>query len=71
MSDLVKRLRSRNGRPDGFGIGPVCDEAADRIEALEAALRQARVALLYHTDQTRPVFETQHAVAAINDLLKD
>ena len=40
MSDLVERLRTRNGRPDGFGIGPVCDDAADRIAELEAALRQ-------------------------------
>lgn len=38
---LVERLRTRNGRADGFGLGPVCDEAADEIERLtelEAAL---------------------------------
>ena len=43
MSTLVERLRTRNGRPDGFGIGPVCDEAADRIAELEAALRDLLV----------------------------
>ena len=35
---LVERLRTRNGRADGFGIGPVCDEAADEIERLRGAL---------------------------------
>jgi hypothetical protein len=43
MSDLVTKLRTRNGRPDGFGLGPVCDAAADLIEqqaAELAALRQ-------------------------------
>jgi hypothetical protein len=34
MTDIVERLRNRNGRPDGFGIGPVCDAAADEIESL-------------------------------------
>lgn len=42
-----------------------------RIEALEAALRQARAALVYHTEQTRPIGATEVALAAINDLLKD
>lgn len=35
-SDLVERLRSRNGNATGFGLGPVCDEAADEIERLRA-----------------------------------
>jgi hypothetical protein len=34
VSDIVGRLRTRNGRPDGFGLGPVCDEAAAEIERL-------------------------------------
>lgn len=38
MTDIVERLRSRNGRADGFGLGPVCDEAADEIERLRAAI---------------------------------
>jgi hypothetical protein len=54
MSDLVKRLRTRNGRPDGFGIGPVCDEAADRIERLEAVLVQAHGALELIASPKRP-----------------
>lgn len=40
MSDLVQRLRTRNGRRDGFGLGPVCDEAADEIERLRSSLRR-------------------------------
>jgi hypothetical protein len=43
---LVERLRSRNGSPTGFGLGPVCDEAADRIEELERALDRAHEWLL-------------------------
>ena len=31
---LTERLRTRNGRPDGFGLGLLCDEAADEIERL-------------------------------------
>jgi hypothetical protein len=42
-----------------------------RIRALEAALRQAREALKYHTEQTRPIVNSQVAMHAINDLLKD
>jgi hypothetical protein len=34
MSDIVERLRTRNGRPDGFGLGLLCDEAAGEIERL-------------------------------------
>ena len=36
MTDLIERLRTRNGRADGFGLGPVCDEAADELSALRA-----------------------------------
>lgn len=35
MSDLVQRLRYE---ADNWKVGPVVSEAADRIEALEAAL---------------------------------
>jgi hypothetical protein len=41
MGDLIARLRTRNGSPTGFGLGPVCDEAADEIERLRAALQEA------------------------------
>lgn len=40
--ELVERLRTRGGRPDGFGLGRICDQAADRIEALTAQLAEAR-----------------------------
>ena len=46
MSDLVKRLRegARYDFTTGHMLSPdsIMDDAADRIEALEAALRQAR-----------------------------
>lgn len=29
---LAELLRTRNGNPSGFGLGPVCDEAASLIE---------------------------------------
>ena len=35
---LVELLRTRNGRADGFGLGPVCDKAADEIERLRGCL---------------------------------
>ncbi len=34
MSDIVELLRTRNGNSVGFGLGPVCDEAAAEIERL-------------------------------------
>lgn len=69
MSDLVKRLRNLQCSEE------VTDAAADRIEALEAALRQAREAhqkamkawsgtCAWHAD-------IKSSIAAINDLLKD
>jgi hypothetical protein len=67
MSDLVKRLRVLSFED--------AREGADRIEALEAALRQAREALADSYDVTSWPANGQcsqdHAIAAINDLLKD
>jgi len=40
--DLVERLRNRNGNAAGFGIGPVCDEAADALEAKDAEIARLR-----------------------------
>jgi hypothetical protein len=82
MSNLVKRLRYG---VDYDAAGPeisvanrMMDEAADRLEALEAALRQARDALtmvvydLVPSDPADRVWsEARRSVAAINDLLKD
>jgi len=47
MSDLVKRLRELGGPryPDDICGKQLMSDAADRIEALEAALRQAREVL--------------------------
>lgn len=57
MSDIVERLRTRNGRPDGFGLGPVCDEAADEIERLRAE----RTVLLHAVEKWRSSNATKAA----------
>jgi uncharacterized protein YukE len=72
MSDLVKRLREQSRR----GYWPLLgDEAADRIEALEAALRQARDDLeaAYVNDGGYHAWKDQirSGMNAINDLLND
>lgn len=41
-----------------------------RIEHLERVLVQARYAMQYHMDQTRPIFNTQTAIAAIDEALQ-
>jgi hypothetical protein len=76
MSDLVKRLREGNSRPTDFDdlgwTAATCglvSEAADRLEALEAALRQARTALINSGSMETNI--SKNAIAAINDLLKD
>ncbi len=50
MSDIVDRLRTRNGRPDGFGLGSVCDEAADIIERLRTVMVAAAEEIAAHWD---------------------
>lgn len=42
---LAERLRTRNGSATGFGIGPVCDEAASLIERQAEQIRELRAAL--------------------------
>ena len=42
MSDLVERLRSHMGKADMGDVLRDCREAAARIEALEAALREIK-----------------------------
>jgi hypothetical protein len=54
MTGIVEKLRTRNGRPDGFGIGPVCDEAADEIERLQAevlTLHKSLAECVLHAEQ--------------------
>jgi hypothetical protein len=41
---LAQRLRTRNGRADGFGLGPVCDEAAAALEAQAAQIAELTAA---------------------------
>jgi hypothetical protein len=59
MSDLIERLR-RSGYER-----KLCHEAADRIEALEAALRKARTALQNGVEGG----ELTHIVRVINAAL--
>jgi ribulose-5-phosphate 4-epimerase/fuculose-1-phosphate aldolase len=69
MSDLTDTLRkaARDIAEQGhFGWGNSSSDAADRIEALEAALRQAREALIASDRDS-----DYEIVDAINDLLKD
>jgi len=46
MSDLIERLRAQGrdafAKQYSLGMFKLCDEAAERIEALEAALREVR-----------------------------
>lgn len=42
---LAERLRTRNGSPSGFGLGPVCDEAASLIERQAEQIKLLREAL--------------------------
>ena len=66
MSDLVKRLRSAGGDGDAIHCWNMAALGADRIEALEAALRQAREALIASDRDS-----DYEIVDAIDDLLKD
>jgi hypothetical protein len=56
--DIVERLRTRNGSPTGFGLGPVCDEAADEIVRLRARVLELEAV---HEDASGAILE---AVAA-------
>ena len=83
MSDLVKRLREACedecgvtlpwiGPPEGLTVGDVKD-SIERIEALEAALRQAREAFELHGQQY-PHMQKGHtldALSAIYDVMND
>ena len=58
MSDLVKRLLAQANK-EANELADMLNDAADRIEALEAALRQAQVALdcaiKHHTTTSLPM----------------
>lgn len=61
-------------RNDGADdIARLLDEAAAALAqpgpALVAAARLALEALEYHTEQTRPIFRTEHAITALRDAL--
>ena len=62
MSDLPSQLRK-------FGYQET-EEAADYIEHLERVLLLAKMALEYHTQQTRPIHGTAQTIAAIDEALK-
>lgn len=58
--DIVERLRTRNGSPTGFGLGPVCDEAADEIERLRARVLELEAV---HEDASGAVLEERERYA--------
>jgi hypothetical protein len=81
MSDLVKRLREGvewdESGPYTFGAEIAMDKAAERIEALEAALRQARSCAYPVSTEIDPRGHRwsdaylDQLLPVINDLLKD
>lgn len=68
--DLVARLRNRvTNHPGGFGLGPLCDEAVDAIERLQAenqALRAASGIVVPANHQPAPTAPTS-GTAAMKD----
>jgi hypothetical protein len=79
MNDLVRRLRKLSGPeyPEHICGKLQMDEAATRIEALEAALRQARSCAYPVSTEIDPRGHRwsdaylDQLLPAINDLLKD
>lgn len=74
MSDLVKRLREGGKNPSKFdntgwtaATCGIVSEAADRIEHLEHLVLLAKIALEYHTQQTRPIYATNEVIAYLNN----
>ena len=57
MGDLVQRLRLRSARVFGPAI-PMEAEAADRIEALEKALREARTKIELYREKYGSFYDT-------------
>lgn len=75
-NDLIERLRKVEGStPDSLGIrtcwhrNPDGPEAADRIEALEAALREAPAALNAMASQVDAEWRDHDKAAAKHDLV--
>lgn len=60
-ADITQRLRTRNGSPTGFGIGPVCDAAADEIDALRAEIERLRAESLLIQMQTSTLMDERDA----------
>ena len=70
MSELIERLRTMCPRAPQYPSEKTIDDAADRIEHLERVLLLAKMALEYHTQQTRPIHGTDQTIAAIDEALK-
>jgi hypothetical protein len=67
-TELIARLRGM-GRY-ATGAEPVLTAAADMLEAdnkLRAAAKLAKDALVYHTEQTRPIDRTDKAITALKE----
>lgn len=67
---LQERLRTRGGRPDGFGLGPICDEAAAELDRLQARVAELEVDADYYVWRLQvilPIFqEARDALPAIS-----
>lgn len=67
----IEELRADVEHKDAFAtqLGRDLMAAQREIEAKDALLRQAVGALEFHQDQTRPIYGTQNAIAAIRQHL--
>jgi len=68
MRDWCANIR-RKPSPIADAV-PMVQQAADRIEHLERVLLLAKMALEYHTQQTRPIHGTAQTIEAIDEALK-
>ena len=78
MSDLVKELKAVNTTQAPYAnehVTGVCQKAASRIEALEAALSEAYAAIEFWGSYASEYFKEKHDLAGdmakASDLLRD
>jgi hypothetical protein len=64
MTDIITLLRTRNGNATGFGLGPVCDKAADALDAARVVgIRQEQIIM----DQEREIERLRTELANVNN----
>lgn len=72
MDDLVQRLRSREDASNGFYLGPLADEAADKIERMRSHILaglQREAAFAEHSDGDEHFDAAIDAAMAMNSNL--